>query len=71
MDAKYQLEQLFQKHQLAFEKKQDLFVAKLQSTMDALSILCEGQEYIENFEVIHGSMEDAFLKITDGEGFEN
>lgn len=71
MDAKNQLEQLFQKHQLAFEKKQDLFVAKLQSTMDALSILCEGQEYIENFEVIHGSMEDAFLKITDGEGFEN
>lgn len=71
MDAQNQLEQLFQKHQLAFEKKQDLFVAKLQSTMDALSILCEGQEYIENFEVIHGSMEDAFLKITDGEGFEN
>ena len=69
--AKKGLEQLFDQYQLHYEKKQDLYITTLKSTLESLPILCDGRDFIENFEVVHGSMEDAFLNITGGEGFEN
>jgi multidrug/hemolysin transport system ATP-binding protein len=39
---------------------------KLKKTIDALPILQKAEEYLEGFEVISGSMDDAFLAITGG-----
>ena len=58
------MKNIFDTHQMEYFIKNRLFVAKINSTMDALPLLNEAESIIENFEVVHGSMQDVFLKIT-------
>jgi len=58
------MKNIFDTHQMEYFIKNQLFVAKINSTMDALPLLNEAESIIENFEVVHGSMQDVFLKIT-------
>jgi multidrug/hemolysin transport system ATP-binding protein len=63
-DNSKQLENLFDKFQMEYTFKNGIFTAKIGDTMDALPLLNEAEPIIENFEVVHGSMQDVFLKIT-------
>ena len=47
-------------------EKQGLLVADIPSTLSALPLLQQAGEYIESFEVVHGSMDDVFLNVTGG-----
>lgn len=50
---------------LPFSCKNGLFVADLTNTLQAIPVLELVKEELESFEVIHGSMNDVFLKITE------
>ena len=52
---------------LTFEEKNDIVTIRIKNTMDSIPIITKAQPYLESFEVIHGSMDDVFLKITKGE----
>lgn len=52
---------------LEYKEKNGLIVVKLKHSVDAIPILVEEQVHPDNFEVIHGSMDDVFLNITGGE----
>lgn len=49
---------------VTFEEKSGIIVAALPSSLAALPILAALDGAIESFEVVHGTMEDAFLAIT-------
>jgi len=52
---------------LPVEERNGLITVNLKNTMGAIPIITQAQPYLESFEVLHGSMEDVFLKITKGE----
>lgn len=52
---------------IAFEPMGQEFVVKLNDTMDALVILEACKEQISNFQVLQGTMDDAFIGITGRE----
>ena len=51
-------------HQMQYELQKDLFRVKLAKTLDALPILEQCKTYLTYFEVVAGSMDDAFIAIT-------
>ena len=51
---------------LEYRRTGDVFLVPLQGTMDSLPILDRCRETIYGFEVMNGTMDDAFLKITGG-----
>lgn len=55
---------------LSFDIKNDIFVIPLENTLEALTILKANEEEIESFEVVSGTMDDAFINIT-GEDTKN
>lgn len=61
------LQKVLQDYNLPFEEKKGIFTANLTATVAAIPVLQQAQPYLENFEVIHGTMEDVFLSITGGE----
>jgi multidrug/hemolysin transport system ATP-binding protein len=46
------------------DRQKDLFRVKLAKTLDALPILEQCKTYLTYFEVVAGSMDDAFIAIT-------
>ncbi|MNI20321.1 hypothetical protein D3C73_737970 [compost metagenome] len=53
--------------QIEFTQKVDIITINIPSTMDALPILEQCQPYIKGFEVLNGTMDDAFIGITGKE----
>lgn len=49
-------------------EKNGIFTLPLRHTLEAVPVLREAEPLLESFEVVHGSMEDVFLKITEKEG---
>jgi len=58
---------ILNKLQLKYENISDQIIIKLSSTMEAIPIIEECQDYIFGFEVLHGTMDDAFITITGKE----
>jgi len=52
---------------LTYEKVANQYIIKVRSTMDALPIIEKCREYISGFEVLRGTMDDAFISITGKE----
>ncbi|MNZ55586.1 Daunorubicin/doxorubicin resistance ATP-binding protein DrrA [compost metagenome] len=53
--------------QIEFTQKVDKITINIPSTMDALPILEQCKPYIKGFEVLNGTMDDAFIGITGKE----
>lgn len=51
---------------LSWEEKNQILCLPLSGTLEALPLLDTLRPCLESFEVVHGSMEDVFLKITGG-----
>lgn len=61
------IEEYLNKEKLIWKNKSDVIDIRIKSTIDSISILSPILEYIENFEVLHGTMDDVFLNITGKE----
>ena len=57
---------LLDREQMTYTIKNGLITADIADTVAAIPLLEKAKPYIDSFEVIHGSMEDVFLKITGG-----
>lgn len=62
-----QMMQLLQQHEIPFTNYHEQYLIALDHTIEALAILDIVREYIQSFEVIHGTMDDAFLRIIQEE----
>lgn len=62
-----EIEKCFKSRGLAFTTSADTVTVALASTLDALPIIEGCRENIESFEVIKGTMDDAFISITGKE----
>lgn len=58
------LEEVFQSSAITYEKVANQYVLKVKSTLDALPIIDSCRNHISDFEVLRGSMDDAFIAIT-------
>lgn len=52
---------------VTYEKVSNQYVLKIKSTLDALAIIDKCREHISGFEVLRGTMDDAFIEITGKE----
>lgn len=48
---------------MGWEQQADAFTVTLEGTLDALPVLERCREFIYGFEVLQGTMDDAFLEI--------
>ncbi|WP_426349079.1 ATP-binding cassette domain-containing protein [Alloiococcus sp. CFN-8] len=61
------VEELLKKQGISYIHKSGILEGKLGSSKEAISILSQGEAFIESFEVIHGTMNDVFINITGKE----
>ena len=52
---------------LPYNRTAGIFIVNISSTLDALPVIERTKEYITGFEVLNGTMEDAFIGITGKE----
>jgi multidrug/hemolysin transport system ATP-binding protein len=52
---------------ISFERSSEQFVIRLQTSLDSLPLLEKSRPYLSGFEVLHGTMDDAFIAITGKE----
>lgn len=62
-----ELEELLIKNKIDYSIKNDLHIIKLNNTMESLPILELVKEKIESFQVLNGTLDDAFIEITGKE----
>lgn len=62
-----EIEQILNEKGLAFTTVADMVTVNLSSTLDSLPIIESCREFLESFEVIKGTMDDAFITITGKE----
>ena len=61
------VEGLLNKYNIPYVYKAEIIEGKLNNSKEAIPIICEGDSFIESFEVIHGTMNDVFINITGKE----
>lgn len=61
------LKEILKQLNIKFHVHNNQFIIKLSSTMDAISILEKCKQYISSFQVLQGTMDDAFIGITGRE----
>lgn len=49
---------------LHWRKEADLYELELKNTLDSIAIVEKLRDYLQSFEVQHGTMDDVFLNIT-------
>jgi multidrug/hemolysin transport system ATP-binding protein len=58
---------ILDQHQITYDKQNDLYIIHLNDTLQAIDLLKEFQEEILSFQVMNGTMDDAFIGITGKE----
>lgn len=61
------LQKIFQEMSLSYEQQADVITISIPSTLDALPIVERVRDHIAGFEVLQGTMDDAFIGITGKE----
>ncbi|PKK95486.1 MAG: ABC transporter [Tenericutes bacterium HGW-Tenericutes-5] len=62
-----ELEKYLTAKSIRFEKKIDVFIIRLEHTLDSIDIINGTKENIESFQVLNGTLDDAFINITGKE----
>lgn len=52
---------------IRFDQQIDIFIIKLENTLESIEIINEVKENIESFQVLNGTLDDAFINITGKE----
>lgn len=52
---------------IRFDKQIDIFVIKLENTLESIDLINEVKDNIESFQVLNGTLDDAFINITGKE----
>ena len=61
------LEKYLLQNKIEFKIKNDLYVIRIEKTVDSIPLLNEIKKNLESFQVLNGSMDDAFIEITGKE----
>ena len=61
------LETYFKTNNIVFQKKNDLYIVKLDKTIQSISILNDIEANLESFQVFNGTLDDAFIEVTGKE----
>ncbi|MDT8336643.1 MAG: ABC transporter ATP-binding protein [Candidatus Izemoplasmatales bacterium] len=61
------LEVYIDKNKLPYEKQIDVYSIKLEHTLESINIINEIKDNIESFQVLNGTLDDAFINITGKE----
>lgn len=56
-----------EKNKIEYKVKNDLYIIRLNSTLDSVSILNDIKNNLESFQVLNGTMDDAFIEVTGKE----
>ncbi|MEA4811514.1 MAG: ABC transporter ATP-binding protein [Anaerolineaceae bacterium] len=64
---KVELEDLLKQNKVQYTQIADSFIIQITKSMDALPIIELTRQYLESFEVLKGTMDDAFIAITGKE----
>ena len=57
----------FKQNKIEYYQKNDLFIVKLTSTIESLDILQKIRPLMESFQVLNGTLDDAFIEVTGKE----
>lgn len=57
----------FKKEKIDYQKKNDLYTIRLSRTLDSLDLLNDIKPLLSSFQVLNGSLDDAFIQITGKE----
>lgn len=61
------LEKFLNQKKIEFNKRNDLYIVRLQDTLSSIDILNEIKDEIVSFQVLNGTMDDAFIEVTGKE----
>lgn len=61
------LKQYLSKAKIDYQKRNDLYIISLESTLDSIPILDEIKDNLESFQVYNGTLDDAFIEVTGKE----
>lgn len=54
-------------HKIEYVKRNDLYIIRLEDTVKSIPVLTDIKDNIESFQVLNGTMDDAFIEITGKE----
>ena len=55
------------KNEIHFEKQIDIFSIKLDNTLESIEIINQNKDNLESFQVLNGTLDDAFINVTGKE----
>lgn len=61
------LEKYLTAKNIRFDKQIDIFVIKLENTLESIDLINDVKDNIESFQVLNGTLDDAFINITGKE----
>jgi multidrug/hemolysin transport system ATP-binding protein len=61
------LQEYFKNNEIEYQKKNDLYIVRLEDTVKSIPILSDIKDNLESFQVLNGTMDDAFIQITGKE----
>jgi multidrug/hemolysin transport system ATP-binding protein len=61
------LKQYLSKAKIEYQNRNDLYIIRLESTLDSIPILDEIKDNLESFQVYNGTLDDAFIEVTGKE----
>lgn len=64
---KNELESILTSENISFSSNQEIITIKIKNTLEAIPLINKYKDYIENFEVVNGTMDDVFINITGKE----
>lgn len=65
--SKEELELYLHENVIDYSLKNDLYIIRIENTLDSIPILEQLKDNLESFQVLNGSMDDAFIEITGKE----
>ncbi len=61
------IQNYLKKNKISFTKRNDLYIIRLKTTLDSIDILSEIKDQIVSFQVLNGTLDDAFIEVTGKE----
>lgn len=57
----------FTQNKIAYEKQIDMYLVKLENTLESIKIISDNEDNLDSFQVLNGTLDDAFINITGKE----
>lgn len=57
----------FEKNKIDYKKRNDLYIVRLENTLESIPLLNDMKDNMESFQVLNGTLDDAFIEVTGKE----